>query len=307
MAVSFLRDTYSPHLDDFGATEYDDRSRYNGTEDDTRLPIQLETRRTSFTTDQMMVTTPTDEVIDEDTARSGWPATVEWSGLTEGETYAWYVTSSDAETGEDLPTGEARQMGVFTATAAGTDDVAPELTVPEHATITAWDAFDPMAGVSATDNTDGDLTDDIQVIGSLDTATPGVYVLTYMVEDANGNQASATRAITVTEASDDNSGDDGNPDDSDNTDDQGGQPGGSNGDDSGNTGGNTDDNGSNQTGGQQASGSDDAEEIVNNAERNGSLANTGTRRALLLTLGGLLSVGAGLTAWWVSRRNKSAN
>lgn len=303
-------DTYSPHLDDFGATEYDDRDRYNGTEDDTRLPIQLETRRTSFTTDQIMVTTPTDEVIGEDTARSGWPATVEWSGLTEGETYAWYVTSSDAETGEDLPTGEARQMGVFTATAAGTDDVAPELTVPEHATITAWDAFDPMAGVSATDNTDGDLTDDIQVIGSLDTATPGVYVLTYMVEDANGNQASATRAITVTEASDDNSGDDGNPDDSDNTDDQGGQPGGSNGDDSRNTGDGTDNNGANQAGGQQASGSDaddTAEEIVNNADRNGSLANTGTQRALLLTLGGLLSVGAGLTAWWVSRRNKSVN
>lgn len=39
-------DTYSPLLDDFGATEYDERSRYNGTEDDTRLPIQLETRQT---------------------------------------------------------------------------------------------------------------------------------------------------------------------------------------------------------------------------------------------------------------------
>lgn len=34
------------------------------------------------------------------------------------------------------------------------------------------------------------------------------------------------------------------------------------------------------------------------------LADTGAQRTLLLTLGGLLSVGAGLTAWWVSRRSK---
>src|SRR5699024_6997088 len=95
-------DTYSPLLDNFGATEYDDRSRYNGTEDDTRLPIQLETRQTSFSTDSVMVTTPTDEVIGEATARSDWPASVEWSGLDAGETYAWYVVSRDAESGEDL-------------------------------------------------------------------------------------------------------------------------------------------------------------------------------------------------------------
>lgn len=77
-------DTYSPMLDNFGATENDDRSRYDGTEDDTRLPIQLETRRqTSFTTDQVLVTTPTDEVIGEATAASGWPAALTWSGLTE--------------------------------------------------------------------------------------------------------------------------------------------------------------------------------------------------------------------------------
>ena len=148
-------DAHSPLLDKFGATEYDDRQRYNGTENDTRLQIQLETCQTSFSTESVMVTTPTDEVIGEATARSGWPASVEWSGLTDGQTYAWYVVSRDAESGEDLPTGEAQQIGVFTATTAGTDDVAPELTVPEAATIAAGDAFDRMAGVSALDNADG--------------------------------------------------------------------------------------------------------------------------------------------------------
>ncbi|WMY78604.1 LamG-like jellyroll fold domain-containing protein [Citricoccus sp. I39-566] len=193
-------DTYSPLLDNFGATEYDDRNRYNGTEDDTRLPIQLETRKTSFATNQVMVTTPTDEEIGEATAKSGWPATIEWAGLTEGETYAWYATSRDAETGEDLAAGETEQMGVFTAVAAGTDTVAPELTVPEAATLTVGDEFDPLAGVSATDNTDGDVTASVQVIGSVDTATAGAYTLTYVAEDANGNQAIASRAVVVEEA-----------------------------------------------------------------------------------------------------------
>ncbi|NUL46580.1 DUF5011 domain-containing protein [Cellulosimicrobium funkei] len=190
-------DTYSPMLDDFGATEYDDRNRYNGTEDDTRLPIQLETRKTSFGTNQVMVTTPTDEVIGEATATSGWPASVEWAGLTEGQTYAWYATSRDAETGDELEAGETGQMGVFTASAAGTDTEAPELTVPDHATLTVGDAFDPMAGVSATDTVDGDLTEDIQVMGSVDTATAGTYVLTYVVQDANGNQTTAPRVVVV--------------------------------------------------------------------------------------------------------------
>lgn len=193
-------DTYSPMLDDFGATEYDDRNRYNGTEDDTRLPIQLETRKTSFGTNQVMVTTPTDEVIGEATAKSGWPASVEWAGLTEGQTYAWYATSRDAETGDEVDAGETGQMGVFTASAAGTDTVAPELTVPEAATLTVGDAFDPMEGVSATDNTDGDVTASVQVIGSVDTSTAGAYTLTYVAEDANGNQAIASRAVVVEEA-----------------------------------------------------------------------------------------------------------
>lgn len=94
-------------------------------------------------------------------------------------------------------------MGVFIATTAGTDDVAPEMTVPEVATIAAGDAFDAMTDVSATDNVEGDLTGSVHVITDLDTTIPGVYGLTYMVEDSTGNQATATRAVIVTEAAGD--------------------------------------------------------------------------------------------------------
>ncbi|GAA4758347.1 S-layer homology domain-containing protein [Citricoccus nitrophenolicus] len=193
-------DTYSPLLDEFGATEYDTQGRYNGNEDDTRLPIQLETRKTSFGTDRVMVTTPTDEVIGEATVASGWPASVEWSGLTEGETYAWYATSRDAGSGDELATGETDQMGVFTASAAGTDTEAPELTVPGAATLTVGEEFDPLAGVTAHDTVDGDLTGAVQVIGSVDTATSGNHSLTYVVQDANGNQSVASRAVLVEDA-----------------------------------------------------------------------------------------------------------
>ena len=106
-------DTYSPLLDNFGATEYDDRGRYDGTEDDFRLPVQLETRRTSFATDALALLSPTDELIGAAQARSGYRASTTWSGLQDGEVYAWFATSSDA--GDDDEPGRTRQFEVFTA------------------------------------------------------------------------------------------------------------------------------------------------------------------------------------------------
>ncbi|TYL50080.1 DUF5011 domain-containing protein [Nocardioides sp. BGMRC 2183] len=192
-------DTYSPYFDNFGATEYDNRGRYNGAEDNLVLPVDLETRTTSFETDALTVVTPTETVIGEDTAKSGWPATVEWSGLDEGELYAW-VADSRAAGGE--PVRGLRQFGgVFVATAAGTDVTAPELTLPEESAneVEVGVAFDPMAGVSATDDTDGDVSAAVEVVGLVDTTTAGRYGLTYLVEDTNGNQAVATRVVTVVE------------------------------------------------------------------------------------------------------------
>jgi len=38
--------------------------------------------------------------------------------------------------------------------------------------------FEPLAGVSATDDVDGDVTDAVKVSGSVGAAKPGEYVLT---------------------------------------------------------------------------------------------------------------------------------
>ena len=59
--------------------------------------------------------------------------------------------------------------------------------------------FDPMEGVTAIDDVDGDITDDIVITGlsALDTSKPGTYFLRYAVEDAEGNRTERTRYITV--------------------------------------------------------------------------------------------------------------
>ena len=57
--------------------------------------------------------------------------------------------------------------------------------------------FEPLAGVSATDDVDGDVTDAVKVSGSVDAAKPGEYVLTYTVSDKAGNTATAERTVTV--------------------------------------------------------------------------------------------------------------
>jgi len=190
-------DTYSPFLNNFGATEYDGSGRYNGAEDNFVVPIDLPTRTTTVVTDGLSVVTPTDAVIGISTVSSGWPASVRWTGLEQDRLYAWTATSSDPS-GAVL--GVVNQFGsLFRATAAGTDTVAPVLTVPDVAVTEVGSDFDPLTGVSALDNIDGDLTSAIQVLGSVDILTPGAYALQYVVADANGNQATALRAVTVTD------------------------------------------------------------------------------------------------------------
>lgn len=73
----------------------------------------------------------------------------------------------------------------------------PQLFGVSDKTITEKDAFDPMAGITAYDNEDGDLTDEIIIEGVVDVTKPGVYTLTYHVYDSHGNKAVATRMVTV--------------------------------------------------------------------------------------------------------------
>lgn len=52
-------------------------------------------------------------------------------------------------------------------------------------------------GFAATDDKDGDLTANVVVTGSVDHTTPGLYVLSYTVQDAAGNSTTETRLVRV--------------------------------------------------------------------------------------------------------------
>ncbi|MER7504934.1 metallophosphoesterase [Nonomuraea pusilla] len=88
-------DTYSPLLNDFGATEFDPARRYNGLEDDMVLPVDLTSRATSFRTDALALYVPT-RVIGESTVGSGQVASVTWDRLKSDTAYAWFVTARSA-------------------------------------------------------------------------------------------------------------------------------------------------------------------------------------------------------------------
>ncbi|MGW4026328.1 hypothetical protein, partial [Streptomyces sp. NPDC005009] len=88
-------DTYSPLLDEFGATEYDADHRYDGTEDNMVLPVDLNTRTTSFRTDSLALYDPV-RVIGRDRAGSGEVASVTWRNLEPGTAHAWFVTARSA-------------------------------------------------------------------------------------------------------------------------------------------------------------------------------------------------------------------
>ncbi|MEH8118903.1 DUF5011 domain-containing protein [Aeromonas allosaccharophila] len=58
-------------------------------------------------------------------------------------------------------------------------------------------AFDPMAGVTANDKEDGDLTGQILVEGSVDSQRIGLYPLTYKVSDRDNNVTEQVRSVEV--------------------------------------------------------------------------------------------------------------
>jgi len=77
-------------------------------------------------------------------------------------------------------------------------NVAPVLTGDTSVEYVSGTEFDPVAGVTATDEEDGDLTADIVVeSNNVDTLTAGVYTVELSVTDADGATATMTRTVTV--------------------------------------------------------------------------------------------------------------
>lgn len=76
------------------------------------------------------------------------------------------------------------------------DQTAPVVTY-DNQIIYVGNTFDPLKGVKAIDDLDGDCTAHITVSGNVDTQKIGVYPIVYQVSDQAGNQAKVKREVVV--------------------------------------------------------------------------------------------------------------
>lgn len=78
------------------------------------------------------------------------------------------------------------------------DVVAPVIALngKQNMTIEAGEAYTDK-GCTATDDCDGDLTDQVKVTGSVDTGKLGEYTISYYVEDSYGNSCEVLRQVSV--------------------------------------------------------------------------------------------------------------
>lgn len=75
--------------------------------------------------------------------------------------------------------------------------IKPVLRGVNSITIALNSDFDPLSGVSAIDDTDGIITNKIDVQGHVDTKVKGTYTITYRVEDSSGNETVKLRKVIV--------------------------------------------------------------------------------------------------------------
>lgn len=121
-----------------------------------------------------------------------------------GEYYAYYyVTDSDDNEG----VGERRVIvkGNREAVEYEEPEETEDMTIPEIRGLTPLRIMlgepmpDLMAGVTAYDAKDGDLTARIQIDVDVDLSEPGEYEIVYYVEDNDGNEGLGNRILTIQE------------------------------------------------------------------------------------------------------------
>ena len=69
----------------------------------------------------------------------------------------------------------------------------------EDITITQYNVFFPLQGVRAVDDLEGDISDRVEIEGTVDTTALGTYEITYSIKDKAGNTTKVTRKVTVEE------------------------------------------------------------------------------------------------------------
>lgn len=115
-----------------------------------------------------------------------------------GDTYSYNPKTGEFENTFIVPAHDVTlyaQWGLNMVTI----NAAPTIKA-EDKVVVVGDKFDPMAGVTAKDAEDGDLTDKIEITkNTVDLTKAGTYEITYEVKDKEGNKATKTITVTVKE------------------------------------------------------------------------------------------------------------
>lgn len=114
-------------------------------------------------------------------------------GSVDVNTVGTYVLVYSVKDSDNNETKQSRTVVVYS--------LVPEFEGVTDTTIQLGDAFDPMAGVKATDAEDGDLTSQVRVEGSVDVNVLGVYDLVYRVTDSANQTTTAQRSVVVSDGS----------------------------------------------------------------------------------------------------------
>ncbi|MGR5134938.1 immunoglobulin-like domain-containing protein [Vibrio jasicida] len=114
-------------------------------------------------------------------------------GSVDVNTVGTYVLVYSVKDSDNNETKQSRTVVVYS--------LVPEFEGVTDTTIQLGDAFDPMAGIKATDAEDGDLTDQVRVEGSVDVNVLGVYDLVYRVTDSANQTTTAQRSVIVSDGS----------------------------------------------------------------------------------------------------------
>ena len=88
-----------------------------------------------------------------------------------------------------------------------TDEEGPKIELEGSETVYAdFEGTYKDPGYKAIDNCDGDITNQVEVKGSVDTSKIGRYQLTYSIKDKSGNKSEITRTVIVSRKTDPESG-----------------------------------------------------------------------------------------------------
>lgn len=95
-------------------------------------------------------------------------------------------------------TDSSGNIAKFNRTITVIDHIAPKIFGATSKTIKLNAKFNPMTGIKATDNVDGNVTSKVKVVsGKVNSKKKGRYKLTYAVTDKAGKKAVVSRIITV--------------------------------------------------------------------------------------------------------------